>query len=614
MSRPNTSDGEVQLPKMAGTGYSEMLSKDSYARQKHFDYKNGMPIVQEDSKSGYTAKSATTKLSLPIPATRADTQKNSTSNSSFTPSYVALDRKVLRFDAWFMEDVLNNPYEKSRVHKCTLLYYLVDDSLQVSEPKTLNAAMPQGTFLKRHRVPKGENGRFVSWEDLSVGNDIELYGRSFHLNGCDDFTRSFYQQNGITQGSAEGTPEDLYTQHREKVTEAPKRLPRYIDWNLRKKLNNPFAKRCLRFFACWDDRDHPFGEKRPFVVNFFLEDETIEVLEVHSPNDGRENFPRMLKRQKVPRKFEELADAFGDHIVAQDLMVGQHLSIFSRNFFLYACDDSTKEFMISNFGYSDADFPDLVDTVLEADEPLPEMPIPKHTGIGDPRDSIQSVYHLVPRVPRKDIGKLLKFEGKVIRWQAKLNSSNPDDEGRKFIISFSLADDTMSIFEPPIKNSGIIGGSFMSREKVWRPGFQYEEPYSYEDFQEGNIIVAHGHEFVLIQSDEYTKKLVAQIESDFEDQLAHAGAFSVLSPEEAMKMFKQKLLTRNKRAFVQFARVMDKDQSGTVSMEEMWEACKLFNIDINRKDMEAVLKAFDSDGSGDIDYREMARFMGEDIE
>lgn len=207
------------------------------------------------------------------------------------------------------------------------------------------------------------------------------------------------------------------------------------------------------------------------------------------------------------------------------------------------------------------------------------------------------------------MAKLLKFEGKVIRWQAKLVSDLKEDADRRFIISFNLADDTMSIFEPVIKNSGIMGGSFMAREKVWKPKLKYESYYGLDDFVVGGVITAHGHSFELIICDDFTTKLVDQIHNQVED----VDTGHILTPDEAMTMLKQKLSTRNKRAFWQFARIVDKDHSGSISMGEMWEACKLFNIDISRDDMERCMKHFDKDGNGEIDYQEMAQFMGEEL-
>jgi hypothetical protein len=183
--------------------------------------------------------------------------------SDFIPTFAALDRKVLRFDAFFSESIPNSPYESERVRKCTLLYYLVDDSVQISEDKVVNSGLSQGAFLKRHKIstPSG----FVSWKDFQVGGTITLYGRTFNISKCDAFTKEFYESNGFHQQEPAIVPDDSYTLKRVEFTKPPPKVPRAIDWNLRKKLNNPFSKKCLRFFAIWDDRASHFGEKRPYV-------------------------------------------------------------------------------------------------------------------------------------------------------------------------------------------------------------------------------------------------------------------------------------------------------------------------------------------------------------
>ena len=42
-------------------------------------------------------------------------------------------------------------------------------------------------------------------------------------------------------------------------------------------------------------------EKRPFVLHMFLADDTVEILEVATPNSGRDPFPALLKRIKLPK-------------------------------------------------------------------------------------------------------------------------------------------------------------------------------------------------------------------------------------------------------------------------------------------------------------------------
>lgn len=38
-------------------------------------------------------------------------------------------------------------------------------------------------------------------------------------------------------------------------------------------------------------------------MHYYLADDTIEIREVKYPNSGRDDFPVMLKRQKLPKKF-----------------------------------------------------------------------------------------------------------------------------------------------------------------------------------------------------------------------------------------------------------------------------------------------------------------------
>lgn len=36
----------------------------------------------------------------------------------------------------------------------------------------------------------------------------------------------------------------------------------------------------LRFYAVWDDRGGLYGDRRPYVVHYYLEDDTVEINEV----------------------------------------------------------------------------------------------------------------------------------------------------------------------------------------------------------------------------------------------------------------------------------------------------------------------------------------------
>lgn len=64
---------------------------------------------------------------------------------------------MLRFFCFFQEPVVENPNENYRIRKCTLYYYLDDDSIMIEEMKTENSGVPQGMFLKRHKLPYPED-------------------------------------------------------------------------------------------------------------------------------------------------------------------------------------------------------------------------------------------------------------------------------------------------------------------------------------------------------------------------------------------------------------------------------------------------------------------------
>jgi hypothetical protein len=95
--------------------------------------------------------------------------------------------------------------------------------------------------------------------------------------------------------------------------------------------------------------------------------------------------------------------------------------------------------------------------------------IPAYNGYGTPEDSLGSVYALRPKPPKSDMKKLFKQDLHILRFEASLISTEPDDESRRFIISFYCGDDTVQVYEICDKNSGRVGGKFMERQKQTNP-------------------------------------------------------------------------------------------------------------------------------------------------
>jgi hypothetical protein len=59
-----------------------------------------------------------------------------------------------------------------------------------------------------------------------------------------------------------------------------------------------------RFFAVWDDRDSENGQLRTYIICYYLSDDTVEVQEVYKKNEGRDPFPLLLHKMKLPRDWK----------------------------------------------------------------------------------------------------------------------------------------------------------------------------------------------------------------------------------------------------------------------------------------------------------------------
>ena len=85
------------------------------------------------------------------------------------------------------------------------------------------------------------------------------------------------------------------------------------------------------------------------------------------------------------------------------------------------------------------------------------------------------------------------------------DSAKPEDQGRKFIISYRLSDDMITIHEPPVRNSGRIGGKFLERTRVCKPGCPPDKPefYGPQDFHINSVIEVFKHRFIITNADHF---------------------------------------------------------------------------------------------------------------
>lgn len=330
------------------------------------------------------------------------------------PHDILTEKEVLRVMAFTKENVPESPVEATRVRKVEILLYTTDSTMEIKEPKLDNSGLPQGLFLKRHKIVKrtNEDGtrEYFDWKDMLVGCHIKLYGRTYHIYDADPYTRRWYAMQGIPQDPRDKVPLDDYQRKLdlERATTLNPKSTRpgghkkqrydektYMEAKLGKFVRDPahrgkwqaFHGQLLRFDAIWEDK-RLHGDVMQYVLQYHLEDDTVDVAEVHPPNDGRDRTPWLVKRAPLPRDWRRSrqipgmdADENTDAVCIrpEDLRIGATVNVYGRDLRLRGCDRATRTWYREQgpFEQPPAEY--------SAEQPVKRVPlkIPPHNGFGD---------------------------------------------------------------------------------------------------------------------------------------------------------------------------------------------------------------------------------------
>lgn len=527
----NKSNKDVALPFLPGSTV-EINKKSTHGRVQTFKNINGYSVPQNlgsEPNEPLTAEeleelsAATARITYGEKLRTSTELQEELTSTARVPAHVAFDKKVLMFTAFMLSEIEDSPLEKTRVRYFKVYYYLEDDTMSISEPEIANSGMQQGTFLKRQRIPKDEEGNTYHYKDLNLGMDLVVYGRVLRINDCNAWTKDFMVKEEVQLNEPEPTPYDQYLSTRAQIDEPDISSQTPSDFDKFKQFL-VLDRKVLRFFGVWDDDSSGHVERRTFIILYYLVDDTVEIRETYPPNCGRDPFPILLQRTKCPRDPGALPEDFPklvletreednpDIINPSDFVIGDTVKILGRDFLLYDCDEFTKEFYRQNFEKTDEDFEPI--DVKIPEQKTPEREIPKHTtGIGSYEDSYRSCLTIVqkPSNGTKSLPKLLKYDNKVLRFEARIED-NPDYKGRLFVISLRLSDDFVSVFEAAEPNSGILPGMFLSPTKLIKPGTEHSMPEYFQagDFYIGQTVEIYKRKFVIYNADKFVGKFVEE--------------------------------------------------------------------------------------------------------
>merc|ERR1719422_2324675 len=181
----------------------------------------------------------------------------------------------------------------------------------------------------------------------------------------------------------------------------------------------------------------------------------------------------------------------------------------------------------------------------------------------------------------------------------------------------------LTVYEPPVRNSGIIGGKFLERTRVAKPGSSLEKPLYYgpQDFHIGAVIEIFKHRFVITNADEDVLKYMEDIKAQVAEYTGPAEAVKggpmrvqrqpgdlELMVSQVRAQLKKMAVTDKSRVDEMFLRY-NRDRTGYISLSNLRDLCKRLQLPTDDDLLQAVICQMTADADGQVSLEDFRQFI-----
>ncbi|KAE9548882.1 hypothetical protein FO519_007907 [Halicephalobus sp. NKZ332] len=338
-------------------------------------------------------------------------------NIPYKDYFDPLHKAALNFTC-YLNETDGEHGELLKIRPMKLIYHLDDETFSLTEPFSDNSGHMQGRMFHSQKIPRNDKrvgNDYLSWKDIQIGEDIVLFGRTYRIINCDEFTKNFFEDRGIKIKISESVPIDAWNLAKHFMTDKARETEIKKFFQEKEKVAEMTSwnqiPECLVFILAWLDQKTDFyGEKikRTFRLTIRSSDDSVTMTEL-TPGFGNQLF---LKAEKLPYTT---SDGYRRYYRVDNMRPGMWIDVYKRPMYIYDCEgEPTRTFLKQQYG--EIQYGDCPIKLLEAGPPsqqihvLPNELWFRSTNAKYPQFNLLFIYSVISR--RIDIYE----EGKLKPW------------------------------------------------------------------------------------------------------------------------------------------------------------------------------------------------------